>query len=235
MNFTITSATLNEHVDESTITYNSVKFIDKTYQKYTNNEIVTMVSEVPVGSYKVFAYTTNLESAIPVFAVFDLIELKKQGFKYSMTLKRISEMDNDDNELIFSSGVIACSVEEYVYDIPSGSAAGALDDLSAKASVYAHKHQPKLFADVIRIEDIITDLSETDTKKQHYFSLQHTPIVEEMVYMEVNGVNYYEEFGDIVIDRENKRIYFDTEEDEFTFSDLQASTDVVRVFYKYVP
>ena len=35
--------------------------------------------------------------------------------------------------------------------------------------------------------------------------------------------------------RDNNRIYFDTEDDDFTFENLKESAETVRVFYKYIP
>ena len=52
--------------------------------------------------------------------------------------------------------------------------------------------------------------------------------------MEINGVNYYEKADDMEIDRETKRIYFDTQDDDFSFDDLKNSVDTIRVFYHYI-
>ena len=93
---------------------------------------------------------------------------------------------------------------------------------------------PKYYVDIIKVSDIITDETDTDKTKKHYATLQHTPIEDDVVYMEINGVNYYEKADDMEIDRETKRIYFDTQDDDFSFDDLKNSVDTIRVFYHYI-
>lgn len=236
MNFSITGSSAFEHIDENTISYRGVKFSDKVDTKMSQIDIVNKINESTSveKDFILFGFCTN-NSGLNNFAIYKLKSMAKKGRSYNMTLQRINEHDDDNNELNFDAGNFICTIEDYVYDIPSGDSIGSVNILSAKASVYAQKHQPKYFVDTIQTKDIITDESATEQNKKHYFELKHTPIVDEMTYMEVNGVNYYESADDIIIDRENNRIYFDTEEDDFTFENLKESAETVRVFYKYIP
>jgi len=236
LNFSITGSSAFEHIDENTISYSGVKFSDKVDVKLSQIDIVNKINESTSieKDFVLFGFCTN-DSGLNNFAIYKIKSLVKKGRSYNMTLQRINEHDDDNNELNFDSGNFICTVEDYVYDIPSGDSIGSVNILSAKANVYAQKHQPKYFVDTIQTKDIVTDESATERNKKHYFELKHTPIIDEMTYMEINGVNYYESADDIIIDRENNRIYFDTEEDDFTFENLQESAETVRVFYKYIP
>jgi len=130
--------------------------------------------------------------------------------------------------------VFVCDTTNYIDDIPNGTSGGFSPALTDQARTYNLLHQPKAFVDEIDVNNIITDTSVQDETKQHYAELQHTPLTNDTVYMEINGVNYYENADDMEIDRDNKRIYFDTQKDDFSFDHLAQSATKIRVFYHYV-
>lgn len=236
MNFSITSTVDPEHIDDETIYYNKINLQDLVDNRLSQADIVSAIRESTSveDEFIIFGFCID-ESGQNVVAIFKIKSLAKKGKFYNITLQRINDHEGDNNELNFEAGNFGCSIEDYVYDIPSGDSVGAANTLFAKALVYAQKHQPRHFVDVIKTSDIITDSEATEQNKKYYFELQHTPIKDELAYLEINGVNYYEASDDIEIDRENKRIYFDTQEDDFSFENLQDSAETVRVFYKYIP
>lgn len=229
MNCTITSATFSSIDEEGVQTYTKVKVADNVYGgKYSIKDIKS--NDV------VYGYTTNKSTGAHIFAVFKIVSVAKQGFGWKILIKRSNAIEENDNNILDASfGAFACDCVDFIEDIPSGSGAKLKSaNLTEMARTYNLLHLPKAFVDVIKVDDIVTDMSAEDRTKRHYFNLQHTPLEEELVYMEINGVNYYEQADDMIIDRENKRIYFDTQDDDFSFKDLQDSVSTIRVFYHFI-
>jgi hypothetical protein len=169
LNFSITGSSAFEHIDENTISYSGVKFSDKVDVKLSQIDIVNKINESTSieKDFVLFGFCTN-DSGLNNFAIYKIKSLVKKGRSYNMTLQRINEHDDDNNELNFDAGNFICTVEDYVYDIPSGDSIGSVNILSAKANVYAQKHQPKYFVDTIQTKDIVTDESATEITIDEY-------------------------------------------------------------------
>lgn len=228
MNCIVTAATYTNTEEGDIQNYTKVKIDDPIYSKYK-------LADIKEG-YRLYGYTTSSLSGKHIFAVYKVIFAGKKGFNSIIKLKRVNAIDEslgDNNILDASAGAFACDNVNYVDDMP-GSNAGLNATLVEQARTYNLLHMPKAYVDVINVEDIITDPSATEQNKKHYIELKYTPLQEELVYMEINGVNYYEQADDMEIDRENRRIYFDTQDDDFTFEDLKNSVSTIRVFYHYL-
>lgn len=211
--------------EDGTQTYDKVNVKDNVYGQYT-------FTHVSVGN-KIYGYG-DTDDGEKVFAI-GIITKKVSGRrgKSSITVKII---EPNDKIVHYNTvyGCFICDTENYIDDIPSGFGAGFDGNITELARTYNLTHQPKYYVDIIKVSDIITDETATDKTKKHYATLQHTPIEDDVVYMEINGVNYYEKADDMEIDRETKRIYFDTQDDDFSFDDLKNSVDTIRVFYHYI-
>lgn len=210
---------------DKTQTYSACSFKDSINNGKYNR------SSVKVGQ-KVYGYYK--QSMKKTFGVWEIVKKENVSGKINITLQCIHP-DNGVHKIETSYlPVFICDTDNFIDDIPNGSVGGFSPALTDQARTYNLLHQPKSFVDEIDVNDIITDTSIEDTTKQHYAELKHTPLVNDVVYMGINGVNYYESADDMEIDRKNKRIYFDTQKDDFSFDDLAQSATKIRVFYHYI-
>ena len=147
-------------------------------------------------------------------------------------IKLVRENSIDDDEHILDP-MIVCTTENYIDDIPSGDELGFKNSLSQSALIYNLTHRPSLKIVYVNVSDIHTDETAEDGK-QHYIDLQDNLTNDFIVQMQINGVTYLEN-DDFQVDRENKKIYFDTDStNNFSFNDLmEAATDVRLIYMAY--
>lgn len=224
MNINITS--LNTVVSNADGTVNvGLLGVNDIRGKYTKGDII-------VGC-KIYAFCLNLktnqQNSLGVFEIVSIAKYTASKLK-GVVLKRLNPTTDDNN--IPTIPAFACSTTDYIDDIPNGIAIGITTELTESARTYNLLHQPKSYIDVIKVADIVTDTTESDLTKKHHIELKYKPN-SKAVQMEINGVSYYEN-DDFIVDRDNKIIYFDTSNDDFSFDDLKESTDVIRVFYECV-
>jgi hypothetical protein len=191
------------------------------------------VKQDVVPSCKLYTFcldkASNQPTSLGVYEIISIVRYTSSKIK-TIVLKRLNINNTDDN--MPSVPAFICSTTDYIDDIPSGNVIGISDELTECARTYNLLHQPKSYIDVIKVADIVTDTTESDSTKKHHIELKYKPN-SKAVQMEINGVSYYED-DDFTVDRDNKIIYFDTSKDDFSFDDLKESTDVIRVFYECV-
>lgn len=147
-------------------------------------------------------------------------------------IKLVRENDIDDDEQILDP-MLVCSTENYIDDIPSGDELGFKNSLSQSALIYNLTHRPSLKIVYVDVKDIHTDDTAEEGKK-HYIDFQDKLTDDFIVQMQINGVTYLEN-DDFQVDRENKKIYFDTDSaNNFSFDDLmEAATDIRLIYMAY--
>jgi len=167
---------------------------------------------------------------------------------FTATIKCFDTITGDQYTPIISSDAFICERINSMDAVPSGINILISDEVTAYARNYNLVNNTgttinsltntvtilssiKSAIDTILVSNIVTDSTQTDQTKMHHATLSQSPN-SDIVRMEINGVSYYEN-EDFTVDRPNKIIYFDTANDDFSFENLTAATDSIRIFYKY--
>ena len=223
------------NVSDSTGKYNG-RNITVDNIMYTYNTNLSTGSNTSLGVYKITGVGRTLSSRA-----------------VNVTFKRLNDnVDGSGNAIdndIPVTGFI-CSRTNGVDDVPFGVSVGISNDLTEEARTYNLTHMnassgdgavleekirklesKKLYKQVVDLNDIVLD----EDSGKYELQLDYYPLSD--VVMEINGVVYNEyDHNDFEVQRNNDDtavIYFDSEDDNFSFEDLKGLSDS-RVILKYM-